>query len=117
MAGNLLVPNPQRLGYGLLTDTPQLMYTVEAGHYIIIKEILICNSDTVDRTYTMNIVPSGQSVSSINEFISDATIQAKETKIISLSTILEQGDTLYVNSDVVDKLTCYISGVKVKRNV
>lgn len=117
MANNELIPNPIRLSYGVLTDTPQEMYSVQNQFYVIIKEILICNTDTVDRTYTMNIVPSGDSVSIDNKFISEANIQASETKIISLSTILEQGDKIYLNSNISDKLTYYISGVKVKRNV
>jgi hypothetical protein len=69
---------PKQIVATILTTSTVTYHTTPAGTTII-KEILICNTSTADRTVTLNV--GGYSVVSTN-------LAPKETVVLGLSTVV-----------------------------
>jgi hypothetical protein len=70
---------PKQIVATILTTSTVTYHTTPAGTTTIIKEILICNTSTADRTVTVNV--GGYSVVSTN-------LAPKETVVLGLSTVV-----------------------------
>lgn len=92
------------------TLTTTLLSTIAASTKYIVKEILLCNTDTAARTVTIYI---GSATSVANTILDEVSIAAGETKFISLSTVLVTGDAIKGGASAGSVVSCTISGVKV----
>lgn len=92
------------------TLTTALYGAVASNTKAIVKEILLCNTDTVTRTVTLYI---GSGTGVANTILPAKSLQAGETLIISLSTVLVTGDYIKGGASVGSVVSCAISGVEV----
>lgn len=96
-----------------LTAALATYYTVPASTTTIIKEIFICNTDTAARTFTANIVPSAGAAAVANQIFDALALQAGETKIYSLSSVLPAGSFLQALASVAAVVSMNVSGVEI----
>lgn len=94
----------------LTATTTTTLYTVPASTSTIVKEILLCNTDTVARTVTLQ---AGSTSGVADRIINTLNIQANETKTISLSTVLTTGQTITGGASTGSVVSCLISGVEI----
>lgn len=94
----------------LSATTTTTLYTAPASTKTIIKEILLCNTDTVARTVTM-FVGTGSAVA--NTILSALSLAPGETKFITLSTVLNTGEFIKGGASSASVVSCTISGVEV----
>lgn len=96
-----------------LTNALVTYYTVPAtSKQAIVKEIEFCNTDTVARTVTVNIIPSAGSASVANTVYSAITIQPGETKNFSRSTVMLPGGFIQALASVGAVVSMDVSGVE-----
>jgi ATP-dependent protease ClpP protease subunit len=109
-----IIYTPKSLCNGqLLTGAIAILYTVPASTITILKEIVLTNQDAAQRAVTLHIVPNGGSVSSANMILPTLKVDANNTLILALSTILgTPGDTIQAFGDVTNKISVRISGVE-----
>lgn len=86
------------------------LYTVPASTKAIIKEIALCNTDSAARTVTM-YVGTGSAVA--NTLLSAVSLAAGETKLITLSTVLNTGEFIKGGASSASVVACTVSGVEV----
>jgi hypothetical protein len=95
---------------GALTNTTTTtLYTVPAATKFLLKELVLCNTDTSARTVTMQW---GAGTAAANRFLSALTIQPGETKIFSFNTVLQTGETISGGASVGAVVSCTASGVE-----
>lgn len=96
-------------------NTDFLVYTMTEPKGII-KEIVLWNFDNQDRAVSVAIVPAGETLVPKHYFFLRGLAVGEESNIFTgLSTVLEQGDRIYVTGDyyVVNReLQIQISGVE-----
>ena len=92
------------------TTTTSLYGPVSALTKAIIKEILLCNTDTVARTVTMQI---GTGTAVANRILSAVSLAPGDTKFITLSTVLNAGDSITGGASSAAVVSCTVSGVEV----
>lgn len=92
------------------TLTTTLYGAVAASTKVIVKEVLLCNTDTSARTVTLYV---GTATGAANTVLSALSLAAGETKFISLSTVLVTGDYIKGGASAGSVVSCTISGVKV----
>ena len=108
---------PKRFCQFRITDveTDFLVYTMTEPKGII-KEIVLWNFDNQDREISVAIVPDGETLGPQHYFFLRGKAIGNESNIFTgLSTVLEQGDKIYVHGNyyVVDhELQVQISGVE-----
>ena len=96
-----------------LTAVLATYYTVPAATTTIIKEIWFCNTDTSARTVDAHIVPSAGAAAVANQIFDGLVLQAGETKIYSLSSVLPSGTFLQVLASVAAVVSINVSGVEI----
>jgi hypothetical protein len=95
--------NEARLGGPVqLGTTTTVIATAATGYADIIKQIVICNTDTVDRTVTLAI---GSAATAANRLMSSLPIGANDVMIWDTAIVLAAGETLQGLSDTADKVT------------
>lgn len=94
----------------LSATTTTALYTVPASTKTIVKEILLCNTDTVARTVTMFF---GSGTAADNTILSAITLQAGETRFVTLSSVLIAADKISGGASSASVVSCTISGVEV----
>ena len=94
---------PTQLG----TSTTTLC-TVTAGHTFIVKQIIICNTDTVDRTVTLAI---GTAATAANRIMSTLPIGANDVMVWDTALVLLTTETLQGLSDTASKITITCVGI------
>ena len=94
---------PTQLG----TSTTTLC-TVTAGHTFIVKQIIICNTDTVDRTVTLAI---GSAATAANRIMSTLPIGANDVMVWDTALVLLTTETLQGLSDTASKITITAVGI------
>jgi len=100
-----------QLDQSALTATlTTLLYTVPASTSTIVKEILLCNTDTVSRTVT---ITAGDGTVVKNTILDALPISAGETKFITLSTLLNAAETISGGASSAAVVSCTISGVEI----
>jgi hypothetical protein len=100
--------NESRLGgpTQLGTSTTTLV-TAASGYANIIKQVVITNTDTVDRTVTLAI---GSAATAANRLFSALPIGANDVMIWDTAIVLAAGETLQGLSDTASKVTVTVVG-------
>jgi hypothetical protein len=88
-----------------------VLYTVPAATRSIVKEIILCNTDTNAIAVTMNYLKDGGTLAK-GTILSAVSFAAGETKILSLSSVLNAGDAVKGLAGTADKVTVSISGIE-----
>ena len=95
--------NEARLGGPIqLGTTTTVIATAASGYADIIKQIVICNTDTVDRTVTLAI---GSAATAANRLMSALPIGANDIMVWDTAIVLAAGETLQGLSDTAAKVT------------
>lgn len=103
----LKVGTPAALGTSSST-----LETITAANIGILKEILLCNTDSVARTATIYLVPSGGSPAAANTILAARSLAAGELLAIGLSSLLAAGDTIRGLASAASVVSCRISRVE-----
>jgi hypothetical protein len=95
--------NEARLGGPIqLGTTTTTICTAATGYAEIIKQIIICNTDTIDRTVTLAI---GSAATAANRLMSALPIGANDIMVFDTAIVLAAGETLQGLSDTAAKVT------------
>lgn len=91
---------PTQLG----TSTTTIV-TAATGHTYVVKQIIIANTDTVDRTVTLAV---GSAATAGNRIMSALPIGANDLVVWDTAVVLAAGETLQGLSDTASKVnvTC-----------
>ena len=91
---------PTQLGTSTTT-----LFTVTSAHTFVVKQIIICNTDTVDRTVTLAI---GSAATAANRIMSALPIGANDMMVFDTALVLLTTETLQGLSDTANKIniTC-----------
>jgi hypothetical protein len=90
-----------------LGTTTTTICTAATGYAEIIKQIIITNTDTIDRTVTLAI---GSAATAANRLLSALPIGANDVMIWDTALVLNAGDTLQGLSDTAAKITVTVVG-------
>ena len=102
---------PKKLSQTELTATlTTLLYTVPASTQGIIKEIMLCNTDSVARTVT---IYAGTGTAVVDTIIDAVSVASGETQFYTLSTVLDAAEIISGGASVGSVVSCTISGVEV----
>ena len=93
---------PTQLGTSTTT-----ICTAGSGITEVIKQIIICNTDTVDRTVTLAI---GSAATAANRILSALPIGANDVIILDTALVLLTTETLQGLSDTASKVTVTVVG-------
>jgi len=88
---------PTQLG----TSTTTIV-TAASGHTYVVKQIIIANTDTVDRTVTLAV---GSAATAANRVMSALPIGANDLIVWDTALVLAAGETLQGLSDTASKVT------------
>ena len=100
--------NEARLGGPVqLGTTTTVIATAATGYADIIKQIIICNTDTIDRTVTLAI---GSAATAANRLFSALPIGANDVMVWDTALVLAAGETLQGLSDTAAKVTVTVVG-------
>lgn len=92
------------------TLTTTLYGAVAASTKVVVKEILLCNTDSVTRAVTLYF---GTATGVANTVLDAMPIAASETKVIALSSVLITGDYIKGGADSANVVSITVSGTKV----
>jgi hypothetical protein len=81
--------------------------TAASGVTEVIKQIVLCNTDTVDRTVTLAI---GSAATAANRLMSSLPIGANDVMVWDTALVLLTGETLQGLSDTASKVTVTVVG-------
>ena len=100
--------NEARLGgptqLGTSTTT---LFTVASSTTAVIKQIIIANTDTVDRTVTLSI---GSAATAANRIMSALPIGANDIMVWDTALVLDASETLQGLSDSASKVNVTVVG-------
>jgi hypothetical protein len=100
--------NESRLGGPIqLGTSTTTIATAATGYAEIIKQIIITNTDTIDRTVTLAI---GSAATAANRLLSALPIGANDVMIWDTALVLNAGETLQGLSDTAAKVTVTVVG-------
>jgi hypothetical protein len=88
------------------------IYTVSTGKNSVVKSIVICNTDTSDRSVYLYAVPSGGSAAVANMIFAD-TVKTMETKVIGPDIFLEAGAKVRGYASAASVVGCRVSALEV----
>lgn len=94
----------------LTTTLTTLLYTVPAATKAIVKEIILCNTDTTAHDVTITM---GAGTAVKNTILDALSVAGGETKFVTLSTVLKTTETINGGASVGAVVSCIISGVEV----
>ena len=83
------------------------LFTVPASHQYTIKQIVICNTDGVDRLITL---ACGTAATAANCFTYNLPVAGYDTVVLDTGLVLEDGETVQGLSDTASKVTVTITG-------
>lgn len=75
------------------TDTSAGRYLVPSGTTAIIKQVIICNTDSSSRTARVAV---GTTATAANRIISDISLAANETVTFNCNLVMAAGEKLYL---------------------
>ncbi len=93
-------------------------YQCSAGRTLF-KEAVLSNGHNDSVTFNLFVTPTGESPSQGNKLFGSVSLDAAETKILSLNTVLEQGDAIYAQASEIGYIPGYgcislkISGIEI----
>jgi hypothetical protein len=97
-----------------ITAAAVTQYTAPAATTTRVMEILVSNTDTVERTYTISFIASGGTQGATNTLFSAVPIGPGETQVLTLDTTLNTGDFISALASVAAKVNMYISGAELQ---
>ena len=97
-----LLNSPDFLG-----TTTTTLFTVPTGHQYAIKQIIVCNTDGVERLVTL---AKGSAATAENCFVYRLPMAFNDTVVLDTALVLEAGETIQGLSDTADKVTVTITG-------
>jgi hypothetical protein len=103
----------KQLGQSAIPSTATTIYTVPASNTAIVKEVILCNTNTSAVTVSLYYVASGGSVGVANTILSEQALQEGETIQISGTTMIGAGGTIKAVASVASVVGITISGVEV----
>lgn len=99
---------PKRLaGPVTLGTTTTNLFTVPSLHQYSIKQIIICNTDSSDRTVSLAI---GTAATAANRFVSFMNIPLNTTVTLDTALILENSETLQGLASTASVVTVTVTG-------
>jgi len=84
------------------------LFTVPSGHQYAIKQIVVCNTDGVERWVKLAV---GATSTAENCFVFQLPIAAYDTVVLDTALVLEAAQTIQGASDTADKVTVTLSAV------
>jgi len=111
----MAVYTPVSLYQGVLVDSDTEIIT-DVANKTIIKEIILCNTTGNIVNVDLKKLLSGETVPAAKNILFNSnglTLQAFETKQLTLSIVLETGDSLWAKSNAASSVACQVSGVSV----
>jgi hypothetical protein len=93
---------PTQLGTSTTT-----LFTVTSGHTFVAKQVVITNTDTVDRTFTLSI---GSAATASNRVVSSLPIGANDIIVWDTALVLTTGETFQGLSDTASKVNVTVIG-------
>lgn len=103
---------PTRLVQAVCTGSSVTVYTVPANTRAIIKDLLICNLTGATPTFTIDLVPSGGSVSSTTKWYNAYALTANQHLHLRVSAVLEAGDTIRILASTTSAVAINIHGAE-----
>lgn len=100
----------KKLSHAQLTAAAVTQYTVPASTTTRVTELLITNTDTVERVVTVHFVPSGGAADATNRVLSSMSVGAGTTIKIGLDTVLMAGEFISALAGVAAVMNLRISG-------
>jgi len=79
-------------------NTANTLYTVPANTQTIITSLNVCNQDNVNRTFSVAVVPNGNTLSSKHYIAYQVSINASSYSPLSLGFSLNSNDSIVVVS-------------------
>ncbi len=76
-----------------------------------LREIRLCNTDTLPRTVTLHMVPAGGVAGGSNKALSALPLAAGETKTLPFVTVMLPGDSIQASADAGSLVTIQVSGL------
>ena len=104
---------PKRFYIGQPGTTETTLYTAPTGKTVILKDITLCNTTSVDATISLSIVPSGSTADNTNRILAGLKVTANSIVDITLSQVMNEGDFISALQGTSGALTVAISGVEV----
>jgi hypothetical protein len=90
-----------------LGTTTTVVATVPAGYQYIVKQVIMCNTDTQDRVLSLAI---GSAATLANRFVSLLPIAGFDTIILDTGLVLNAGETVQGLSDTGAKVNIVLLG-------
>ena len=90
-----------------LGTTTTTIATVAASRVEVIKQIIVTNTDTVDRTFSLAI---GTAATAANRIISQLPIGANDIIVFDTALVLTAGETLQGLADVANVINVTVVG-------
>ena len=90
-----------------LGTTTTVVATVPSGYQYIVKQVIICNTDTQDRVLSLAI---GTSATLANRFVSVLPIGGSDTIVLDTGVVLNAGETIQGLSDTASKVNIVLLG-------
>ncbi|MBK7082868.1 MAG: hypothetical protein IPH55_19730 [Betaproteobacteria bacterium] len=103
---------PTRLVQAVCTGSSVTVYTVPASTRAIIKDLLICNLGSGTPTFTIDLVPSGGSVSSTTKWYNAYALTANQHLHLRVSAVLEAGDTIRILASTTSAVAINVHGAE-----
>lgn len=100
------------IAHGFLPDGG-VFYTVPSGTTVEIREIHLCNADTVDRTFTMWLLPPGEVTADEHLVYLEVSIWAKAFLTLPMVRVLETGWVINTDVSAASSITGHISGTEI----
>ena len=91
----------------LLGTTTTTLFTVVSGHQYAVKQIVICNTDGIDRLVTL---AKGTAATAGNCFTYRLPIASYDTIVVDTALVLEAGETIQGLSDTGSVVTVTVTG-------
>ena len=91
---------------------PQVLYTVPAGTETTVTSIYVTNHDSVERTYDLAVVPSGETLSLKHHIRWDMPVGATDFDVNNAKLTLSAGDSIYVFPSTINKVGFTAFGVE-----
>lgn len=90
-----------------LGTTTTVIATVPASTQYIVKQIVVCNTDTVDRVVTLS---TGTAATVANRFVSALPVGANDTVVFDTALVLSATETIQGLADTASKVNVVVVG-------
>lgn len=91
-----------------LGSTSTTVFTVTTNYQWTVKQIIICNTDTIDRLVTLSYNDVASDASKC--FVYRLPVAASDTVILDTALVFESGNTLRGLADTGSKVTVAVTG-------